>query len=185
VSSFNNYINYYRFIKAVPETIIDNLIKRFECEKLENGLVDNGNFIPEKRISKIYWIPKNDEYKNLYEIICKYIARCNSDFYQFKLYEMKDCIQYSVYTSEDSGFYEWHVDLGKNNMRKLTCVVQLSDPSEYEGGELQINNGNIVTVEKEEGTVIIFPSYLLHRVTPVTRGKRRSLVCWIEGPAFI
>jgi PKHD-type hydroxylase len=69
--------------------------------------------------------------------------------------------------------------------RKLSLVCQLSDPSEYEGGELQINTGEIFTPEKQKGTVILFPSYLLHRVTPVTKGTRRSLVLWIEGPAFI
>lgn len=55
----------------------------------------------------------------------------------------------------------------------------------YEGGELQINTGKVLVAEKEKGTVIIFPSYLLHRVTPVTKGIRRSLVLWIEGPAFV
>lgn len=183
--SNTNYINYYRFVSAIPISVIDSLIKKIECEKLENALVDEGILNIQKRITKIYWISKNHEFKNLYDTICKFIVHCNNEFYQFKLSEMIDNIQYSVYSSEDSGFYEWHVDLGTQVMRKLTCVVQLSDPSEYEGGELQINIGKIVTVEKEKGTVIIFPSYLLHRVTPVTRGIRRSLVCWVEGPTFV
>jgi len=64
-------------------------------------------------------------------------------------------------------------------------VCQLSDPYEYEGGELQINTGQILVPEKDKGTVIIFPSYLLHRVTPVTKGTRRSLVLSIKDPAFV
>lgn len=74
---------------------------------------------------------------------------------------------------------------GKAN-RKLSLVCQLSDPSEYEGGEFQINpGGSILVPERTKGTVIIFPSYLVHRVAPVTKGTRRSLVLWVEGPAFV
>ena len=185
VRSTSNYINYYRFTRVIPELEIDILIKRFEHEKLEDARLGNGDINLEKRKTKIFWIPKNDEFKYLYEKVCRLISQCNSDFYQFKLSELSDNIQYSVYTLENSGFYGWHTDMGANCNRKLTCVIQLSDPSEYEGGELQINNGGIITLEKEKGTVIIFPSYLLHQVTPVTRGTRRSLVCWASGPNFV
>ena len=88
--------------------------------------------------------------------------------------------------SEDEGYYDWHVDMGPGKAnRKLSLVCQLSDPSEYEGGELQIHTGQIHTVEKKKGLVVIFPSYLLHCVTPVTSGKRQTLVLWIEGPPFM
>ena len=86
-----------------------------------------------------------------------------------------------------SGFYRWHVD---NNMqsdvppRKLSMTVQLSDPSEYTGGELQLHDGEVQTAVNSRGHVIIFPSYVLHRVQPVTSGTRRSLVVWANGPGF-
>jgi PKHD-type hydroxylase len=68
----------------------------------------------------------------------------------------------------------------------LSISVQLSDPSEYEGGDLQFSlyGDRTVIAEKEQGTMVIFPSYMRHRVTPVTRGTRRSLVTWITGPPF-
>jgi PKHD-type hydroxylase len=67
--------------------------------------------------------------------------------------------------------------------RKLSCVVQLSDPSDYEGGELQMNSGaQIISVPREKGLVTFFSSFVLHRVTPVTKGVRKSLVAWISGP---
>ena len=63
--------------------------------------------------------------------------------------------------------------------------IQLTDPSEYEGGELQLKSKNsITTVSKKKGTIIFFPSFMLHRVTPVTKGVRHSLVGWITGPPF-
>ncbi|MCK6649860.1 MAG: 2OG-Fe(II) oxygenase, partial [Bacteroidia bacterium] len=69
--------------------------------------------------------------------------------------------------------------------RKLSISVQLSDAVEYEGGELQFMiNQNIVTAPKEKGTAIIFPSFALHRVLPVTKGNRMSIVGWIAGPAY-
>ena len=87
----------------------------------------------------------------------------------------------------DGGHYDWHMDTGPDQFsrRKISITVQLSDPSEYEGGDLQlkINSGHQNT-PKGFGTVVIFPSYLLHRVTPVTGGLRKSLVLWITGPAF-
>ena len=73
----------------------------------------------------------------------------------------------------------------KFSRRKISITVQLSDPSEYEGGDLQIKiNAGQSDTPKGLGNVVIFPSYLLHRVTPVTKGLRRSLVLWITGPAF-
>jgi PKHD-type hydroxylase len=69
--------------------------------------------------------------------------------------------------------------------RKLSVVLQLSDPSEYEGGDLEIMNCSEPTqVKKEKGLVTAFPSFMLHRVTPVTKGIRRTLVVWLTGPRF-
>jgi PKHD-type hydroxylase len=114
-----------------------------------------------------------------------FISKCNQEFYKFQITEISEEIQYTVYNSDDEGYYDWHLDMTLNKRRKLSLICQLSDPSEYEGGELQIHTGNITTLEKEKGTVFLFPSYILHRVTPVTKGTRRSIVLWIEGPAFI
>jgi PKHD-type hydroxylase len=79
------------------------------------------------------------------------------------------------------------MDFGSGDIsnRKLSITVQLSDPSEYEGGELQFMiNQHIITAPKEKGTAIIFPSFALHRVTPVTKGARKSIVGWIGGPPY-
>ena len=92
-----------------------------------------------------------------------------------------------VSLTEGNGFFEWHMDFGAGNIsnRKLSITVQLSDPEEYEGGELQFMiNQNIITAPKEKGTAIIFPSFALHRVTPVTSGVRKSIVGWIGGPPY-
>jgi len=186
--AFPNQTNYYRFIKAVPEETIANLRLILDKKELTDAQIgdDSGTIDTSKRRSKIYWLPKTDEFLDIYKTFHELIGRCNNEFYQFKLTEITEHIQYTVYNSEDQGYYDWHIDMGPDKARrKLSLVCQLSDPSEYEGGELQINTGHVMIPEKDKGTVILFPSYLLHRVTPVTKGTRRSLVLWIEGPAFI
>ena len=98
-------------------------------------------------------------------------------------------MQLTNYDSEEQGMYGWHVDMGGHTdrpCRKLSIVLQLSDPVEYEGGvlELQPSGANIVRMRKQRGLIIAFPSWTLHQVTPVTQGSRQSLVAWITGPAF-
>ena len=69
--------------------------------------------------------------------------------------------------------------------RKLSLSLQLTDPSQYEGCDLQFQGGRrIETAPRTRGALIAFPSYVLHRVTPITRGVRKSLVCWVSGPEF-
>ncbi|BAT22031.1 ferrochelatase [Yellowstone lake phycodnavirus 1] len=186
--SFANQTNYYLFANAIKIENIDELRKVLDTKELRDAQIgDNGGTVaPTKRRSKVYWLPKTDEFLEIYKIFFDLIGKCNNEFYQFNLTEISEHIQYTVYNSEDEGFYDWHIDMGPGKAnRKLSLVCQLSDTSEYEGGELQINTGVIIVPEKEKGTVIIFPSYLLHRVTPVTKGVRRSLVLWIEGPPFV
>jgi PKHD-type hydroxylase len=96
-------------------------------------------------------------------------------------------IQFTEYLASEGGKYDWHHDVDLNNNtvfdRKLSLTVQLSDPSDYDGGDFQfaeVENPN----GKAMGSVLVFPSYLQHRVLPVTRGTRRSLVAWFSGPRW-
>ena len=103
--------------------------------------------------------------------------------WNFDVWGYHDDFQYTKYYGGDQGHYDWHMDLGPNmSNRKLSCVIQLSDPSDYEGGELEFNLGyTILSVPKGKGVITFFPSFLLHRVTPVTKGTRISLVTWLCG----
>ena len=112
------------------------------------------------------------------------IATTNQ-FFGFDLISLNEGIQFSEYTAPD-GNYDWHVDAGPGtSVRKLSLTVQLTDPNEYEGGELELNpDGQPVTMDTTRGRAVAFPSWTLHRVKPVTRGVRHSLVVWVAGPAF-
>lgn len=184
----NNLTNYYKFDKGFSVELCDNIRSRLQDAPLVDGVVGTGNVQKDIRVSKVYWLPKTQKFLDVYSKIFAMVGQSNDIFFKFNLDAINTNIQYTVYDSSYKGYYHWHLDVGpQNSCRKLSVIVQLSDPSEYEGGELQIRNGgkDPCVVEKEKGTVIIFPTYLLHRVTPVTKGTRRSLVLWVEGPPFV
>ena len=139
------------------------------------------------RFSKTGWISLNDESQFLYDKL-GYIARqLNGQFFDFDIWGFVEDIQYTVYNG-NGGHYTWHLDRARdisNSPRKLSLVLQLSDPSEYEGGDLQFLDGHEpTTLEKKKGMVVAFPSFVLHRVTPVTSGCRKTCVVWLSGPRF-
>lgn len=160
---------------------IDNTIT------LQDGVVGVGELESNVRRSKVGWIPQSPETMWLYDRLAFIARSINSDFYEFDLFGFVEDLQFSLYHSDDAGTYDWHMDMGENSSitRKLSLVIQLSDPEEYEGGDLLINNGaSNLAVEKKKGMLAAFPSFTLHKVSPVTSGIRRSLVVWIGGPAF-
>jgi PKHD-type hydroxylase len=95
--------------------------------------------------------------------------------------------QIGRYKSTDEGHYDWHIDAGppENGVqRKLSCVILLNDPSEFEGGILQFKGMEDQNVLDKRGSVIVFPSFIEHKVTPVTKGVRYTAVTWASGPSF-
>lgn len=139
------------------------------------------------RKSKTGWIGYNDNTQFIYDRL-GYVARMlNAQFFEFELYGFVEDLQYTVYTNTGDR-YDWHMDKGNlnNAPRKLSLVLQLSDPSEYEGGDLEFNVGGdkIEQAKKGKGLVYAFPSWILHRVTSVTAGTRKSIVVWLCGNKF-
>jgi len=116
------------------------------------------------------------------------VARANRDGFGFDLSEFGESAQIAHYIAEREGHFDWHSDIGAGPLalrRKLTAVVQLSSPGEYAGGALELRaDSNVHVLPKEQGTAAVFPSFVLHRVTPVTAGRRWSLTLWAHGPAF-
>lgn len=185
LSKNEDQFDYYKYLEGFTHEKVDEIRLRLMSKELVPAKIDHGAVDPRKRRTKIYWLPRTEEFADVYSILFDLVRRCNESCYKFNLTEFSEFIQYTVYESSEEGYYDWHIDVGKGlPRRKLSVVVQLSDPSEYEGGELQIQTGNVRTLENMKGAVLIFPSYILHRVTPVTKGVRRSLVLWVDGPPF-
>lgn len=138
------------------------------------------------RKSQISWISLNNDTSFIYDRI-GYVARqLNGQFFGFNLYGFVEDLQYTTYRPQGD-FYSWHMDTndGHSAPRKLSLVLQLSDPTEYDGGELQtMTAAEPTTIPKKKGLIVAFPSFIVHRVKPVTRGVRRSLVVWLTGERF-
>lgn len=140
------------------------------------------------RESQVSWIGLNDRTSWLYDNLAFIIRQLNGQFFDFNLSGFVEDFQYTVYEANKKSHYNWHMDKGLLNgsaPRKLSLVLQLSDPSEYKGGDLEFMVGPETTVAtKKKGLIYVFPSWVMHRVTPVTKGTRRSLVVWAAGPKF-
>ncbi len=140
-----------------------------------------------KRKSEIKWLKKEvPDFRWLYEKFITMVTEANKALWNFDLTEIIDDLQYTAY-NHDGGHFDWHMDLGsgKYARRKVSITMQLSDPEDYEGGDFEFMIGNeVVKLPRKKGCVIVFPSYFLHRVTPVTKGTRKSLVLWIYGQPF-
>jgi hypothetical protein len=136
----------------------------------------------EKRNSKKIYIPsENNEW--IYDKIGSMITLLNAGKFRFALNGFQGPLSFNLY--EAGCFFDWHMDYGPGTYsnRKLVVVIQLSEEDKYEGGELQVVS-EAITAPKIRGSIAIFPSYVIHRVTPVISGQRKSLVAHIGGPAF-
>jgi PKHD-type hydroxylase len=169
---------------------INEVIKIGDALEKEHSKVDKGILSPKEiRISEIAWMHPTENTIWIYDKLSWILRQLNAQFYRFNITGFNEPLQYTTYNGieKDGGHYSWHRDTGVDVPRKLSMIMQLSDPNEYEGGDLELlnGNGNILKVDKKKGFIAMFPSYHAHRVTPVTSGFRRSLVVWASGPAFV
>jgi PKHD-type hydroxylase len=187
--------DYYWFDKGFSNVEIRNVLRISKLYDFKEALVqseiDNNDGEKEEnsiRTSNIKWMPPEaDKTEWMYEKIMEQVLEANFNIWKFDLSSIKDAIQYTEYSGENQGGYDWHLDVGPYplNHRKISITIQLSDPDDYEGGDFEIWTHSGKTIApKQKGAVILFPSYLLHRVTPVTKGVRKSLVLWVGGATF-
>tara|TARA_R100000951_G_scaffold18306_2_gene14664 strand:+ start:3360 stop:3944 length:585 start_codon:yes stop_codon:yes gene_type:complete len=150
------------------------------------GGKDNAEINNTVRRSELNWLNKDPECAWVFEKLSHVAASLNADYFGFDLTGFSEPLQLTNYHEARQGKYVWHQDFNVSGIsRKLSMVLQLSDQSEYEGGELQIlTNRNPTIMEKKRGRVIVFPAWTLHQVTPVIKGTRQTLVTWVSGPAF-
>lgn len=183
-----NQSNYYWFDKVFsPEELsnIDNLqnLYPFQLGTVVGGSEDESAPI---RKSKIKWIHHDENSSWLYDKIQPMVLEANQVF-NFHLNSIVDSIQYTEYY-DNGGHYGWHMDIGPYpiNHRKISVTIQLSNPNEYEGGDLELWTGQgQLQAPRSQGCAVLFPSFMQHRITPVTKGVRKSLVLWVGGGAYM
>lgn len=142
------------------------------------------------RKSKVRFINSDDtRFDYLFDILWKTAISANSDFFNIHITKL-DFIQVAEYDHTYQGEYKEHHDVfWVNNSqyhRKLSCIIQLSDPKDYEGGDFVITDTthHLDKEVKEQGSIIYFPSMLRHKANPVTNGTRYSIAAWFEGPKW-
>ena len=152
---------------------------------VDKSRIRGNNIIDDIRDSVNSWILPCDDSQWIFRRVTDVIVDLNSKYFKFDLYGFIEGFQFTRYDAP-GGKYDQHIDRGLNTWtRKLSFTLQLSDPKDYVGGDLELYYGKEPTIPtKEQGFVAVFPSYVLHRVTPVTKGTRYSLVAWITGPSF-
>ena len=182
-----NMTNYYFFRSALKADEIEEIHNiAATCQEIDGNV--SGKIDKTYRRSKIKWIKNNDSTHHIYKRLTDLMKSANKEMWNFHITTLEDNLQFTEYNADDQGHYDWHMDFGgySTSTRKLSMVVQLTDPSEYEGGKLQFMiNRSVLDAPNDKGTVIFFPAYLTHRVTQLTKGKRNSLVLWFHGPTFI
>jgi len=188
-SSWNfelDQINFYAFW--------NNAFSKEECQSIINIAKDKGltkgktkGVTKDVRDSKVSWLYPLDNMDWVFRRVTDITLNLNERFFKFDLFGLNEGFQFTNYEAP-SGKYGKHIDRSMNiPVRKLSISIQLTDPEEYEGGELKLYDGDdkdAVVMDKAQGTLIIFPSYVLHEVMPVTKGTRNSLVTWITGKQF-
>lgn len=172
--------------EGFTELEINNLIEIGDSLPSRDSIISGGELSPTIRKSKNAWMTYNQDTDFIYNKLAFICRQLNGEFFDFELGGFYENLQFTVYCG-DGDHYDWHLDKMLSDLppRKLSLVMQLSDPSEYEGGDLELFiSANPTKVEKKKGLITAFPSYTLHRVTPVTSGIRKSLVAWVGGPKF-
>jgi len=170
----------------LPKNVIDEFVKETNIydTELQPGTLKNDATDLSTRNSKIGWVNSSHWIAGF---CYHYILQANECNFNYDIKSFGD--KFLQYTSYSTGeYYDWHVDTIRNSdsIRKLSFTLQLSDPEDYSGGELQfLDEGDqLFFAPKERGTIIVFESKLKHRVRKVRSGCRKSLVGWVEGPRW-
>jgi PKHD-type hydroxylase len=163
------------------------IIKIGESKLLNNAKVATDVVKPDVRESDVRFLHPEIENEWIFDRLESTILNVNDHLFNFELTGLHEGIQFTKYTAP-SGHYDAHIDRDSIgfSVRKLSMTLQLSDPNDYEGGDVELYTSLQYPemAPREQGTAFFFNSLLLHKVTPVTKGTRYSLVAWIAGPKF-
>lgn len=188
----NIFFHQFALPKKLIELIVEEYADNIDCRPLIPGKIvgnpkseEENNIINfNQRKCELEWIPQTEW---LGPLLWYHVSGINNQFFKYDILNIES-IQLTSYSENE--FYNWHVDSYHDDRdieRKLTCVIQLSDPNDYDGGDLQILHPGYKGIEiapKEKGTLIVFDSRLAHRVKPIKSGKRISAVAWAIGPKW-
>lgn len=184
----SNFGNYYFLNDALTKDEIDSVLTSVEFIPSQDAIIEDSNRDTNIRTSIIKWIPKNQDWEWLYYRIFDIMNIANNSMWNLDITTMFDMIQYTEYYATENGHYDWHMDVGSGeaSYRKVSISIQICDADDFEGGDLQMWLGgtSFLTMPKGMGNAAVFPSFFMHRVSPITKGVRKSLVMWAGGTPY-
>lgn len=184
---------------AFTEEELQQIINLGDSRPMKYAVVGvKGEYVEEIRQSLVNFMDTSLILENIPFLLTKLSFICrklNGMCFNFDLTGFYEPFQYTTYdprgaqeSSKQIAEYTWHIDKGPGENRpprKLSMVLGLMNPQEYEGGDFEIKTGvENQKLPTKKGRVIVFPSWTLHRVTPVTKGIRKTIVIWVGGPRF-
>lgn len=181
----SRHMNELMFTSKECQTIID-LTKDIYGGTAGVGADINGRVERKIRDAEIFILENDEENRWIYDKIIQAVSIANQVHYDYELSGIIHGLQLIKYTATEhsNGHYDWHIDAGTGSVatRKLSITVQLSDPTDYNDCNLVVNDhGSVFSATRERGAINMFPSYMPHQVTPVTKGTRYALVIWVHG----
>lgn len=193
----NNPQEYYWFQEALTKDEVNKILAIASelPEQRATTLGQEEDHGGEVRSSIVKWIPSTPQFDWLYDKMLDLAIEANENLWGFDLISALEGIQYTEYYASENGHYDWHQDIGFGehpSKRKVSITIQLTESEDYTGGDLEIcygSNGagqldNVRQCPRGAGVGVLFPSYMMHRVSPVTQGVRRSLVLWVGGSHY-
>ena len=194
---------YWCFQGALPHRICDDIVAYGKALKEETGVTsgfDANNMTPnqqkqleQKRKSNVVWMDPVWIYRELHPLVHEANRNAGWNYH----WDWSEPCQFTKYDGSKKQHYDWHTDAAtrineNGKIRKLSMTIALVDGSEYEGGDFEVNMSSpdreeihVIKQAKIKGSVTIFPSFVWHRVKPVTSGIRYSLVNWHQGRPFV
>jgi PKHD-type hydroxylase len=169
---------------------LDRIVDIGLNSQVHEGLVADGANNSSRRTCTLSWLFPTPDTQWIFQRVSDCLLDINDKFYKFVI-DQYEPLQFTNYNEDRAEFYAPHIDTVygikcQMTSRKLSLTLQLTDPNDYEGGDLLMYDGreNPTPVPKHRGALIVFPSFLMHEVTPVRSGRRNSLVTWAHGPLF-
>jgi PKHD-type hydroxylase len=179
------HYSYWKWDAVLSKEFCRSALEQVDWATYETaGITSNGIIDTKLRRTDIIW---QDFMQPLGCIAKAYIDTANQAAGWNYGLSSQEHTQIGRYKSADEGHYDWHMDAGAPKdgiQRKLSISILLSDPSEFEGGELQFKGIEDQKILTKQGSIVVFPSFVEHKVTPVTKGVRYSAVTWASGPSF-
>lgn len=173
--------------EALSPATCEALVALAATAPARDARLAGGTTAHDLRRADLVWLDDLSDTGPVMDALTATVADANRSF-GFAIDDLAESAQVARYDAARQGHFDWHSDIGRTGLaarRKLTMVVQLSDPDSYAGGALELwPDAGRHEAPRLRGSATLFPSFVLHRVSPVTQGTRWSLTLWAHGPAF-